>query len=370
MIRELWRYKKVFSFAYPISGANTSAAPVQVPVELTKYIQEDFVGRLLVRVSGNVIVAGTGPGTPTVNANPEGLLVSVNHATTPQLNALNPISNVSARGILVDNAFMRGYFVRGTAIPDTAGTQPVDHIYELYFKRPNVRKGVEWSHSIAKYSSSLLTMLFGSREQLFTGGTNTWDVSGLTVSIYADSDFAVDANRIHNHEFFERTYPILAAQTDFPIDTLPQGFLYTDLYFITEAAAGASTGEWGNATGGPTNGLLNNINLEGGGRVWLPQGEQNARVIRTAAAEYRGLITAPDQPTTVGAGYNSTGIYPVTLRDGMFTRAIDSLSSPITIKLDVNLLTGGIVRLVGRRMVPGQERTSNPGAAGAKPVRS
>lgn len=347
-IRELWRYKKLYSTGVYPAGSVAVSNPVVINIELTKYAQEDFFSRLLLRLNGNVVVSNGGGGTATGKDNPEGLLVSVNQATTPQLNALNPVTNVSARGLLIDNTFMRGYIRRGTAIPDTTGTQPVDTLYEIFYKRPNARKGVEFTHSIAKYSSDLLTLQFGGREQLFSGGTGTWDLSGLQLSVYADSDFAVDADRIHNHELFERVFPILATQTDFPIDTLPQGFLYTDLIFL---------GEINNVL---SNGVLNNIDLEGGGRVWLPQGEQNAGVLNRAVAQYRNVITDPS--------YSPTGIYPVLLRDGMFTRAIDALTSPLSIKLDVTASTGSQIRLIGRRMVPGVSQKSNPGAMGAKPI--
>lgn len=353
-VRELWRYKKLISQAYPVTGNLAVANPTQMQIELTKYAQEDFFSRLLINVRGTIVVTNAGAaGTATGRPNPEGLLVSANIATTPQLNAINPVTNVSARGLLVDNAFMRGYFVRGVTITDTAGNKTVDTLYEIYFKRPNVRKGIEWANSIAKYSSELLTLLFGGREQLFTGGAGTWDLSGLSVSVYGDSDFAVDTDRIHNHELFERTYPITASQTDFPIDTLPQGFLYTDLYFIAEL------------DNAPSNLILNNIDLEGGGRVWLAQGDANSSVLQRAVAFQRNVITDGDS-----SSYDDTGIYPVILRDGMFTRAIDSLAAPITIKLDVTFNNGhtNLIRLVGRRMVPGASLKSNPGASGAKPV--
>lgn len=338
-----FRLKKLTAFPYPIAGAQAVAAPASIPVELTKYAQTDYFSRLLIQVSGNVIVAGAGPGVATGRDNPESTLLSVMFQTTPSLNGVTPVNNVSARGLLIDNQYMRGYIRRATAIPDTAGTQPVNIVYEIYFKRPYVRKGAEWDFAIAKFTSALLTLQFGGREQLFTGGTNTWDMSGLTVGIFADSDLNLNAERIHNHELFERTYPITATQVDFPIDTLPQGFLYSDLTFIAEVANARS------------NALIQNINLEGGGgRVWLPAGDNNASVLQLTFSEYRGVISDPS--------YDPTGIYPIPLRDGMYTRAIDSLASPITIKLNVTF-TGGqtnLVRLLGRRMVPGQLQKSNP----------
>lgn len=341
-----FRLKKLFSFPYPITGSAVSANVVSVPVELTKYAQTDYFSRLMVSIKGNLVVTDPGggptPGTATGKPNPEAMLVTVRQDTTPQLNGVVPVNQLSAKGLLVDNTFMRGYIVRATTITDTAGTKAVDILYEIYYKRPYTRKGAEYDHAIAKYSSDLLTLNFGGREQLFSGGGELWDFSGLTVSIFADSDLNNNVDRIHNVEFFERTYPITATQTDFPIDTFPQGFLYSDLIFVTELNNVNS------------NAILNNVSIEGGGRVWLPQGDGNAATLQKAYARYKGVITDPS--------YDPTGIYPIPLRDGMFTKAIDSLSSPLSIRLDVNF-TGGstnVVRIIGRRMVPGAPAASNP----------
>lgn len=340
-----FRYKRLTSFVYPVS-AGASSPVVSYPVELTKYAQTDYFSRLLVEVSGTIIVTdpggGASPGTATGLPNPEALLVSVQQDTTPQLAGITPVNQVSARGLLVDNTFMRGYIRRATAITDVAGNHTVYILYEIYFKRPYTRKGAEYDHAIANYSSDLLTLRFGGRDQLFAGGGEIWNFSALNVSIIADSDLNNNIDRIHNVEFFERTYPITATQTDFPIDTLPQGFLYSDLYFVAELDNVLS------------NAIISNISLEGGGRVWLPQGDNNAKYLQLAAAEYKGVIS--------DSTYDPTGIYPIPLRDGMFTKAIDSLSSPITIKLDVTF-TGGhtnLVRVIGRRMVPGKQQASNP----------
>ncbi len=341
-----FRGKRLYSFPYPISLDST--VPVAVPIELTKYAQTDYFARLLVVVTGFVTMTGTdaNAGTPTGFENPEALLVSALMQTTPQLNGITPVNQLSARGILYDSMFQRGYLVRSaTPIANSTAAstvpQPVQIVYELYFKRPFFRKGAEYDHAIAKYSSDLLTLQFGGSNQLFAGNTNTFVFGGLNVSIYADSDLNCNVQRIHNHELYERTYPITATQSDFPIDTLPQGYLYTDLVFLAEVDNVLS------------NAIIGNIDIEGGGRVWFPQGDQNAPIIQQMV-QYRSQITDP--------AYINTGIYPVLLRDGMFTKGIDSLSSPLSLKLDVTFNSGhtNLVRLIGRRMVAGQQIHSNP----------
>lgn len=334
-VRNLWSDRPLVTKSYPIGGANVSASPANMPIELTQYAQEDVFDRIIVRVNGNVVVVGAGPGTATNKPNPHGLLSSMTLQTQPQYKSVIPVNNLSARSILADAKFARGYedpTIGANQIPDVAGTYAVDFYYELYFKRPRVRKNVQYSLYLQKYTSALMQMVWGSREQLFTGGTNTWDVSGLSISVWADSDFAVTTTAIHASEIFEQNYVINASQTDFPIDTLPPGFLYTDLLLQTEV------------DGALSNAVLNNWDVEGGGRVWVRQGDSNAKFIQTRLT--RPELTDPN--TSI------VGNYLLPLRDGMFSRAIDALTAPITIKLDVTKSgTTTNVRLLGRRMVPG-----------------
>ncbi len=335
-VRNLWRYKKLYSFPYPIGGANASASPSSVPVEITKYAQEDFFNRIIVRVFGNIIVAGAGAGVATGRDNPEGLLIQANLQTSPQVTGVTPINRLSARGLLYENMLTRGYLLKATAVPDAAATTAVDWHYIFNFSRAGTRKRIEYSFAMQKFTSVLLTLTFGGREQLFTGGTNTWDVSGLSVEIYGDSAFAVQADQVHSHELFEQSFPILATQSDFPIDTLPSGYLYTDLVFLAED---------NNAL---VNTVINNFAIEGGGRIWLAAGDNNA-----------ALVQSDDTQELLMPSQTLTGIYaPVSmLRNGMFTQAIDALTAPVTVRLGVTFPgVGGHVynvRMVGRRMVPG-----------------
>jgi hypothetical protein len=340
--RNLWRYKKLYSFAYPISGANSNPSPVSTPIELTKYAQEDVFNRLVVHVVGTITVVGSGPGTATGFDNPEGLLTQALLTTTPQVTGITPLNRLSARGLLYENMIERGYLLKATTVPDTAGTYAIDYHYIFNFARKRSRKGIEFSFAIEKYTSALLTLIFGGRGQLFTGGTNTWNIAA-TVEIYADSNFALDANKIniHAHELFENTYPIVATQTDFPIDTLPSGYLYTDMIFLTEYNNVLTYLD-------PTtsNPIVANFDIEGGGRVWVSSGDNNA-----------DLINQDWTQELVQTGQTLTGIYvPCSLmREKMYSRMIDALLAPVTLKLTVqgptspNLTT---VRLVGRRMIP------------------
>jgi len=346
-----FRYKRLYTTAYPINTDSTVA--VSMPIELTKYSQTDYFSRLLVILSGTVVgTTASTSATASGYENPEALLVSALLQTTPQLNGIIPVNQLSARGLIYDSLFQRGYLKRSATpiVLPTAGNglsgvaQSVYVVYEIYFKRPFFRKGAEYDHAIAKYSSDLLTLNWGGSNQLFTayvGGPTTWNFGGLSVSIFADADLNCNVNRIHNAELFERTYPITATQTDFPIDTLPQGYLYSDLVFLFELNNVLS------------NAGISNLDIEGGGRVWLPQGDSNAAVIQNIV-QYRSQVTDPN--------YVNTGIYPILLRDGMFTKGMDSLSSPLSLKISVTFTSGStnLIRLIGHRMVPGQPQHSNP----------
>jgi len=353
--RNLWRYKKLYSFSWPINGAQSNPSPVAVPIELTKYAQEDVFDRIVIQVQGNIVVAGAGPGTATGFDNPEGLLTQMNLTTTPQVTGITPVNRLSGRGLLYENMVERGYLIKATAVPDAAGTVAVDYHYIINFKRARSRRGIEFDFAIEKYTSALLTMVLGGRGQLFTGGTNTWDLSGLQVSIFADSNFALDPNKIsiHAHELFENTYPIVATQTDFPIDTLPSGYLYTDMIFLTEQNNVLANFD-ATAT---TSRLVSNFDIEGGGRVWLQSGDNNADMVQQDWTQ-----------ELLQTGQTLTGIYvPVSImRQKMYSRMIDALLAPITLKLSVtgptspNLTT---VRLIGRRMIPDAVHDRGKGAA-------
>lgn len=319
-----WKRRKLYTTQFVAGGV--------VPIELTKYAAVDRIARLVIRLVGSIVVTGTTSGTATGVDNPEALLVAANLSTTPQLAGMNSITNVSGRGFKYAAAFARGYLRTNTAIADTNGTKAVDIKYVVDFKRKIARKGVQWSLDMKQFSSALLQLQFGNQDTLFSGGDRVWDFSGLAVEIHADSDYDVSLP-MHANEFFERTYPITAAQTDFPIDTLPQGYLYTDLIFMAEDANVLS------------NAIINNINIEGSGRIWTPQDGNNAPIIQETGTFDRNIIS--------DAAFDSTGIYPLVLRDGMFTKAIDALTSPLFIRLNVSLGVGTtVVRLVGRRMVP------------------
>jgi hypothetical protein len=346
VIKEFWRGRRFYTAPYPLLGArSTGTAPV--PVDLLKNIQEDTVDTLSVHILGNVLVAGAGPGTPTGMTNPAGLITLSTLSTAPQAAGLIPVNAVSARGMFVDYAMINHAFETFPPIPDVAGTYAVDFWLHYNFKRGDCKKGIEFAHPLKKWTTDLMTLVMGTRDQLYTGGTNTWDLSGLTIEFWADMDVNTQPDNIHAIEIFEQTFNILASNSNFQITTLPAGVFYDNLTFCTEN------------NGALSDGIINNIDIEGAGRFWLPQGESNASFIRNVYT--RQQMFDPNQVLT--------GLYFIPLRDGLWSRGIDATSQTITIKLNVTSLSATtLVRLVGRKIVPGGIKKTLVQANGSKIV--
>lgn len=324
----LWNRRKLYTTQFSPNGS--------VPVELTKYAQSDYISRLWIHIVGSVNTGAATAGSATGNDNPEGLLLSALLQTSPVIAGVVPFNATSGRAIRWDSAKNRGFLINPTAITDGGGSQNVSFWYELIFKRRGIRKNIEYSFDISKYTSALLTLNFGGQTTLFTGGNNTWSFTGLNVEIWTESDFNTNPDQEHAHELFEQNFPITATQTDFPINQLPPGFLYTDLMFLAEDNNALS------------NAIINNIDIEGGGRIWTPAGDGNASTLQRC-------VTALEFDGSVGLT-NLVGVYSIGMRDGMFSRQIDALKAPIIIKLNVTGPGSGHafnVRLIGRRMVPG-----------------
>lgn len=345
--KEAWRGRKVFTGPYPLTGARTSGTNKFV-VDLVKQGVVDTIDTLLVHLTGSVVVVGASAGSASGAYNPEGLLVNATLQTSPMVSQLLPVNAIGSRAAVIDRAIRQRAFQFGTSLPNTAGTNTVEAWYYLTFKRKAAKKGIEYALPMNRWSSATLTLTLGTIDQLFTGSTNTWDMTGVTVEIYTDSDVDVFGSggpeNIHASEFFELDIPVTVTNHSFDINNLPQGCFYESLIFATEV------------NGALADGVINNIDVEGAGRQWLVQGDSNALFVRNE-------LTRPlfNDPTTQS---NLTGIYALTLRDGLWSRAMDASASPIDIKLDVTFPGNPtLIRLFGRKLVPfGIRQTTGEGA--------
>lgn len=345
-VKALWNGHKFHVQAYPIIGANTQGVN-NISVDLLKQGIKDTVDTLSIHLTGSVVVAGSGPGTATGAYNPEGLITLVVENTAPQPAGLVQINAVSSRGFVLDRAAILGAFYRGTSIPDTAGTHPVEAWAHFTFKRPKVKKGIEFAHYMQYWNTDLVTVTLGTRNLLYSGGTNTWDMTGVQVEFWADQDINANPQNIMATEIFEIDFPILASQANFQINQLPAGCFYDNMYLTSEDG------------GALADGVINNISIQSGGRIWLQQGENNADYIR----EYY------TRPVFYNETEDLTGIYVLKLRDGLYTRALDATQQPIVIFLNVTSLSDTtLVRLIGRKIVPGAIKKTVKSKTGATQV--
>lgn len=337
----LWGFKKIASKPYPVAGAGVTSPQGQVTFDLKDFLQKETISRLMVRVRGNVIVAGAGAGVATGRDNPESLVLNLTARHQPALGVVSKDS-LTARGGIQQGIFDRGYSIHATAIADAAATVPVDFTLPINFKMPGSVNPIEWGLPLALFSSYQLTIICGGREQLFTGGTNTFDPTNLVVELWADYDAGV-AGSFHLVEEFEKVIPVVQTQTDLQV-ILERGFTYTHLLFIGQTA---------NAKDDT---LINGITVQSAGRTWTPQGDQNAKMIQRWNRE-----------THVNSAAESLiGTYFVpALRDGMASRGVDATQDRVEVKFDVTFAAGpSNIIIRGRRIVP-QALQVQPASAAA-----
>lgn len=348
-LKEFWRGRKFYTQSYPLQGAKSNGTAA-IPVDILKQgLTEDTIETLSIHLVGPIVVSNGVIGAASGAYNPESLVTLTTLQTAPQAAGLTPVNAVGPRIAVIDDAAVQGSFRRSIAVPDTVNTtQQLDAWVHFDFKRPQCRKGIEFAHPLKKWNTDTLNVVLGTRDQLFTGGTNTWDMSGVVVEFWANLDVAANPENIHATELFEQDFDILASNTNFQINQLPAGVFYDNLYFATEV------------DGVLSDAIINNIDLDGSGRFWLPQGEGNAKFVReelTRSCFYDKTISL-------------TGIYILPLRDGLWSRAVDARDQPIVIKLDVNFAGGHTykVRLGGRKIVPGAIKRTIMLANGGKQV--
>ncbi len=331
----LWGLKKLQSKPWPSAGAAIASAQGQVSFDLKDFLQTETISRLFVRVKGTINVNAPGAatnGAATGRDNPESLILNVTARHTPALGVVSK-NSLTPRGIIQQSIFDRGYSIHGTALTDPAVAgatqQAVDYWLPLNFKMPGAVNPVEWGLPLSLFTSYQLVVTTGGREQLFSGGTNTYDPTGLVVELWADFDSGV-AGSFHLVEEFEQVVPVVQTQADLQV-ILERGFTYTHLLFVGQTANAKD------------NTLINGITVQSAGRAWTPQGDKNAQMIQNWNRETH----------VNNAAESLAGTYFVpALRDGMVSRGIDASADRVEIKLDVTLAGGpSNVIIRGRRIM-------------------
>ena len=326
---DLWNFKKLLSKQYPVVGALVVHTPQTVIFDLKPVIKDALVSGLFVRVVGSIVKTVVGVGAATGKENPEALVRSIRARHTPDLGTIARDS-LSARGIISQGVFDRGYSIRATDVDDAVAAVAVDFIFPLVSKMPGSIQPVEWGFPMSLFDSYQLFVDCGGREQVFSGGTAKWDLTGLQIEVWGDLDNGV-AGAFHLVEEFERTVPILQTQSDKEVE-LEKGWLYTHLLLMAERDDVL------------VDDIVNGVHIASGGNVWTPKGELNRAIIQRWNRETHVNNTAEDL----------TGLlYVPMLRDGMYKRAVDGSDNRISVQLDVTV-TSGVeqVKIKGRRIRP------------------
>jgi hypothetical protein len=252
--------------------------------------------------------------------------------------------SLTVRGQISHDLFTRGYAIRETDITDAAATVNVDFTVPIRFKRRGATVPIEWGLPLDLFSTVMLEITCGGRQELFTGGVNTYDLTGLVVEFWADVDYGV-ANEgpkiFHLVEEVEQVYPITASSKDFIIE-LPEGYVYTDMLFMAQRD---------NVL---VDDIVNDIEIASGGRSWWEHGEDNAKPF--AAGLAAGIIRRRNRDDFVSdPAAVLTGLYFFNaLRDGGYRRAIDAGAQKVRVRMDVTLGGGTVREIVLRhtRIVP------------------
>jgi hypothetical protein len=332
------------SVNYPILGPQSAANPTPINLDLKNFEQNGVLSRLYVRIFGNIIVAGAGVGVATGRDNPEGLLIQATMTSTPN-QGYDILDKLTSRSFRLQSKYERGYDIKAPTVPDVAGTYAVDFQYQVNFLQPLAVKPAEFCLPLQLFTNMLLKMQFGGREQFFTGGVNTWDLSGLTVQLWAELYRGV-AGVFHGTCFSEIVFPaIVASQAGLQLQGIPAGYVYDTFHLRTER---------NNVL---VNDILTNWIVQSSGRQWTRPGELNAAMLQRMARD-----TNLSDPNV-----SQTGEYFINaLKDGMITNAIDSLDAQLDMRIDETSGAGNqFPILVSKRSIPNSLQLQGVVAAGA-----
>lgn len=342
---EKFQQIQLTTFNYPILGAKGAATAVSSNIDLKDFSQNGVLSRLYIRVHGPIIIGGApGAGTPTGNDNPEGLLIQATMTSTPN-QGYDPIDKLDARSFRLMSKYERGYDIKAPVVADVIGTVPVDWQYQINFIQPLAVKPAEFCLPMQLFTNLLLKLKWGGREQLFTGGTQTWDLSGLVVELWAEMYLGI-AGVFHGTCFSLIEFPQLTgSQSNLQLQGIPAGYVYDLLMLRTERD---------NAL---VNDILTNWLIQSSGRQWTQPGQANASMLQRMIRDTNLSDPAVDQ----------TGEYVINaLKDGMISNTIDSLDAQLDMRIDEVFGAGSqFVKLLSKRSIPNSLQLQGVVAAGA-----
>src|SRR5260370_24174621 len=103
-------------------GVNSSGADQTVFLDLKDFVQKETIARGFIRIVGNIIIAGPGPGVAT-GRDTEQLIPNVINTPAPSLGILH-LNNVNGRDFQDMGSFDKGFSFRAPSIADAAGPTP------------------------------------------------------------------------------------------------------------------------------------------------------------------------------------------------------------------------------------------------------
>lgn len=341
-VAPMFGLRKIFSKSYPVTQVAGSHTPQKIREDIKKYLSSGVLSYAEIRVFGPIVKAGAGPGTATGKENPEGLITDIVVRTSPG-RGMTTKNNLSPRGQISHDIFTRGYAVRAADITDAAGTVQVDFSIPLRFKKRGAAVPIEHALPMDLFDSVMVEITCSGRQELFSGGSNTYDLSGLVVELWADVDFNVahDVPKVfHLSEEFEQAFPVTQSTNDFEI-VLPEGYVYKDFLLMAQR------------DGALVDDIITNISVDSGGRSWLAHGEANATGVSGIPG---GIIRKRNRDDYVTDPAEAlTGLYYFdAMRDGGYRRAVDAGAQKVRIRMSVQLGGGTVREIILRcnRMVP------------------
>jgi len=348
-----WQQRKLTTVPY--------AANQKLVIDLRKYETDGVFDRIIVKLTGVIATGSASAGTATGADNPEGLLQNAQLVVTPSAQGLVPINQVGGRTLMWDRAMEDGYLTKAAAVADGSGNVTMDAEWHLIFQRRKVKNGIEHSFDIGRYTGATLNLTFGAQTALFTGGSNTWSFANANVEIWGIINYNVQPKYLHAVELFENVYPVLATQSSFLIDNLPNGCYYPDIVILAEDNNALS------------NAIANSFDLSSGSRSWLANGDLNADFVQRSLTQRiydANSVFQTDDPNAYASAVKVTGQYALTRLcklQGLLTKAPDALVSQLLIRVNETFTSGHTqqLRLFGRKVVPGGVYKAPAQAAGS-----
>jgi len=299
--------ERVYSHSFPSNAGQT------LRVNLKDHLADEILAEAFIRVVGDIVVSGAGPGAATGRENPEALVRNIAVRMKPDL-GMSAMRDLTPRGQIVATLFQeQGFAIREVDVPDVAATVPVDFWVPLLYAKPTSVNAIEWGVPMGALDEYNLAITVGDRSDLFSGGVNVWDLSGLVVEVWVGTRKGFPGAKFHAVEQFEEIIPITATQTGLE-HVLERGFVYSDLLVYSERD---------NVL---VDGMVNKVRMNSGGREWFPGDSDNAVYLKHLAR--RKLITT--------AAESLVGLIPLPpLHDGRFTQMPDAGLKRIKLLFDV-----------------------------------